>query len=40
VLQYFDLCRKFWKMGQPQLDQWTSDVKAGTAPMFGGNAFY
>ena len=29
VLQYFELCRKFWEMGKDSLDQWTKDVKAG-----------
>ena len=40
VLQYFELCRKFWKMGQEQLDQWTKDVKAGKTPDFGANLVY
>lgn len=40
VLQYFDLCRKFWKMGNDNLDQWTKDVKAGKAPDFGANLVY
>jgi len=40
VLQYFDLCRNFWKMGQDQLDHWTKDVKAGNMPDFGANLVY
>ena len=40
VLQYFELCRKFWKMGQRNLDQWTEDVKAGRTPEFGANLVY
>jgi hypothetical protein len=40
VLQYFELCRKFWKMGHDRLDQWTKDVKAGQAPAFGANLLY
>jgi len=40
VLQYFELCRKFWKMGQERLDQWTKDVKAGQTPDFGANLIY
>ena len=32
VLQYFDLCRKFWKMGQDRLDLWTLNVKALAKP--------
>jgi hypothetical protein len=40
VLQYFDLCRKFWDLGHDQLDQWTKDVKAGKTPDFGANLVY
>jgi len=40
VLQYFDLCRKFWSMGHAKLDQWTKDVKAGQTPDFGANLLY
>lgn len=40
VLEYIDLCRKFWKMGGDRLDRWSKDVKAGTAPEFGGNLAY
>ena len=40
VLQYFDLCRKFWALGQSKLDEWTADVKSGTTPNFGANLLY
>lgn len=40
VLQYFDLCRKFWELGQSKLDEWTADVKSGTTPNFGANLLY
>jgi hypothetical protein len=40
VLQYFDLCRKFWEMGHDKLDQWTKDVKAGKVPDFGANLVF
>ncbi len=40
VLQYFDLCRKFWKDDNGQLDKWTADVKAGRTPDFGANLVY
>lgn len=40
VLEYFDLCRKFWKMGADRLDRWSKDVKAGNTPEFGGNLAY
>jgi hypothetical protein len=40
VLEYFELCRMFWKMGKEDLDQWTSDVKAGKIPDFRANLVY
>jgi hypothetical protein len=40
VIQYFELCRKFWQMGQERLDQWRKDVKAGRTPDFGANWVY
>ena len=41
VLEYFDLCRKFWTFGSgKQLDQWTAQVKAGERPDFKGNLRY
>lgn len=40
VLEYFELCRKFWKMDRGQLDQWGQEVKAGKIPNFGANLFY
>jgi hypothetical protein len=40
VLQYFELCRKFWKMGGRQLEGWAAAVKAGEAPKFGPNLIY
>jgi tetratricopeptide (TPR) repeat protein len=40
VLQYFEACRKFWKNGGKQLDDWTALVKGGSVPEFGGNLMY
>lgn len=41
VLQYFELCSKFWgKMHQGKLDVWTAAVKAGETPEFGANLKY
>jgi len=40
VLQYFELCRKFWKMDYGKLDQWSQEVKAGQTPDFGANLVY
>ena len=40
VLQYFELCRAFWKLGGARLDTWTADVQAGKMPNFGANLVY
>jgi hypothetical protein len=40
VLEYFDLCRRFWRIGTERLDQWSRDVKAGNMPDFGPNLVY
>ncbi len=40
VLQYFDLCRKFWRMGGDRLDTWTTEVKGDKVPNFGANLDY
>jgi hypothetical protein len=38
VLDYFDLCRKFW--GRDVLDDWAEEVKKGQIPDFGANLRY
>ncbi len=40
VLEYFELCRKFWLVGNDKLTQWSEDVKAGRMPDFGANLYY
>ena len=40
VLQYFELCRKFWTSHGETLDDWTKEVKAGQVPQFGANLVY
>ncbi len=40
VLEYFDLCRKFWEMGSDNLDEWIMYVNAGRMPEFGANLVY
>jgi hypothetical protein len=40
VLEYFSLCRGFWKMHGEDLDQWTAEVNAGKIPNFGANLVY
>jgi hypothetical protein len=37
VLDYFDLCRKFWKLGGARLDSWSEMVRKGSTPSFGAN---
>ena len=40
VLDYFALCRKFWKMDYGKLALWSKEVKAGRIPDFGANLVY
>jgi len=40
VIEYFDLCRKFWTGNTEKLDKWTAEVKAGKVPDFGANLIY
>lgn len=40
VLEYFMLCRKFWKMDHGKLDQWIQEVIDGKNPDFGANLLY
>ena len=40
VLDYFQLCSKFWKMGADRLAAWTASVKKGDIPKFGPNLMY
>jgi tetratricopeptide (TPR) repeat protein len=40
VLEYFQLCSKFWKLHRDRLDQWSTAVKAGNMPDFGANLNY
>jgi len=37
VLEYFDLCEKFWKHQPERLEAWKKAVKAGSKPDFGPN---
>ncbi|EEF59009.1 hypothetical protein [Pedosphaera parvula] len=39
VLEYFELCRKFWGENA-KLDEWKKEVEAGRIPDFGGNLIY
>ena len=40
VLEYFALCRNFWKMGSAKLDEWSATVRGGGIPSFRGNLLY
>jgi hypothetical protein len=40
VLEYFELCRKFWKLENGRLDKWSAEVKSGKIPDFGANLVY
>jgi tetratricopeptide (TPR) repeat protein len=40
VIQYLELCRKFWKMDNGRLDQWIKEIKVGKIPQFGANLVY
>jgi hypothetical protein len=40
VLEYFTLCRNFWKMGQQKPDNWFLIVKGGGMPDFGASLVY
>lgn len=40
VLEYFEFCRKFWKMQDGKLDRWAKEVEGGKIPEFGGNLRY
>jgi hypothetical protein len=39
VLEYFEQCRSFWKMGGVWLDLWDAKVRAGGIPNFFMHAF-
>jgi hypothetical protein len=40
VLEYFEECRTFWKMGAAKLDEWSARVRNGEIPNFGSNLRY
>ena len=40
VLEYFELCRKFWEMHRGRLDEWSALVKQMQVPDFGPNLVY
>ena len=40
VLAYFDLCAKFWELGDDELTEWRKLVEDGGIPEFGPNLDY
>jgi hypothetical protein len=40
VLQYLELCRRFWKMHGGQLDKWIQEIRDGKIPDFRANLVY
>ena len=40
VLEYFDLCAKFWKPRLARLEEWKAQVARGETPDFGANVRY
>jgi hypothetical protein len=40
VLEYFALCRLFWKGHRADLDDWSAEVKEGGIPDFGANLVF
>jgi tetratricopeptide (TPR) repeat protein len=40
VIEYLQLCAKFWKLEGGRLKQWTALAKAGEMPDFGANLVY
>lgn len=40
VLQYFELCKNFWKQPFGKLDAWSETVRGGGIPNFGANLLY
>lgn len=40
VLKYFELCGKFWSMGDKHLERWRANIQAGEIPEFRANLVY
>ena len=38
VIEFLNLCAKFWKMDRGRLDTWTRQLREGEVPDFGGSA--
>ena len=40
VLEYFNLCKRFWEMEDGKLAEWRKDVESNRVPEFGANLIY
>jgi hypothetical protein len=40
VIEYFDLCAKFWKLKKERIDAWKAAIEKDEMPQFGANLFY
>jgi len=40
VLKYFESCRKFWRLENGRLNQWSLEARTGKIPDFGANLLY
>lgn len=40
VIQYLELCRRFWKLHEGRLDRWIREIKDGKVPDFGPASDY
>jgi hypothetical protein len=40
VLQYLELCSRYWKNDRGRVKEWSDEIKAGQSPDFGANLYY
>jgi hypothetical protein len=40
VVQYLELCGRFWEMGGDRSARWLADIRNGQVPSFGANLVY
>lgn len=40
VLEYLELCGRFWQLGAESLPHWSEEIRCGRTPDFGPNLFY
>ena len=40
VIEYFEMCKRFWKMEDGRLDSWAASIKGGGTPYFGTHSHY